>query len=212
MIADLHYWEWIRHTVAGEPGRPRVLDIGCGDGNTWRSGQQGRHDVPIPPAAVPAMDLWGLDADDIADWPGRFVQGRAEALPFPAAWAEVVIASQILEHVADPAVVLSEAVRVLRPGGLLIVTVPLGAHPALERDGDAMARANPHIRYRQFIPDAVFPHHGHVRRFPDVASVEALVVGLPGRIERMVEATCDGGPWVGISLRKEAGGRADLSR
>lgn len=204
-MIGMHYWEWIRARVAEEPGTPRVLDVGCGDGNTWRRGWHGQHAVEIPPEAVPAMDLWGLDADDLADWPGHFVQGRAEALPFPDGRFDVVIASQILEHVADPVSVLREADRVLHPGGALIVTVPLGAHPDLETDGDRLALANPHIHYRQFIPDAEFPHHAHVRRFADLAELRALLAGLPGRVVQAIQATCDGGPWAGAVWRRGKG-------
>jgi SAM-dependent methyltransferase len=52
------------------------------------------------------------------------VRGNAHHLPFPDGAFDVVIASEILEHIPDDASAIAEAVRVLRPGGRLAVTVP----------------------------------------------------------------------------------------
>jgi ubiquinone/menaquinone biosynthesis C-methylase UbiE len=54
---------------------------------------------------------------DIADCPG-------EALSFPDESFDLVYSSNVLEHVQDPARVLAESVRVLKPGGYLFFTYP----------------------------------------------------------------------------------------
>ncbi len=54
-------------------------------------------------------------------------EGRIEALPLPDASVDVVLLSQALHHVAKPDVALGEAVRVLRPGGSVLV-LDLRAH------------------------------------------------------------------------------------
>jgi SAM-dependent methyltransferase len=53
-------------------------------------------------------------------------------LPFPAATFDSVLCTQVLEHVPEPITVLREIARVLRPGGVALVTVPLnsGVHMA----------------------------------------------------------------------------------
>jgi ubiquinone/menaquinone biosynthesis C-methylase UbiE len=51
----------------------------------------------------------------------RWCAGQAEALPFGDASFDGALAARLLLHVADPAAVLSELARVVRPGGRLVV-------------------------------------------------------------------------------------------
>ena len=84
-------------------------------------------------------------------------QGTLEALPLDARSVDVAVMSLVLPYVADPASVLAEARRVLRPGGrLLIVDM----------------RAHEHDEYRQTM--------GHVWLGFDAAQVEqwALEAGF----------------------------------
>ena len=54
----------------------------------------------------------------------RYEPGRAETLPFPAGAFDLVTCQTVLQHVADPAAALGEMLRVLRPGGLLLLSEP----------------------------------------------------------------------------------------
>lgn len=54
----------------------------------------------------------------------RGVQGDATALPFPDASFDAIICSETLEHIPDDRRAVAEIHRVLRPGGLLFLTVP----------------------------------------------------------------------------------------
>ena len=52
------------------------------------------------------------------------VKGKGEAIPFPDSHFDIVYSCNVLEHVADPASVMAESLRVLRSGGTLVINVP----------------------------------------------------------------------------------------
>lgn len=56
--------------------------------------------------------------------PERIAAGTGEALPFPDETFDIVYSSYVLEHVNDPVKVLTESVRVLKPGGILQFEMP----------------------------------------------------------------------------------------
>jgi ubiquinone/menaquinone biosynthesis C-methylase UbiE len=63
------------------------------------------------------LNHFELPADCVLD-------AQGEALPFPDGSFDIIHSSNVLEHVADPEKTLAEAMRVLRPGGLLHIVVP----------------------------------------------------------------------------------------
>lgn len=56
--------------------------------------------------------------------PQRIIRVNDDALPFPDGGFDIVYSQNVLEHTENPGMVLEEAVRVLRPGGILFVEVP----------------------------------------------------------------------------------------
>lgn len=53
--------------------------------------------------------------------------------PLPSAYADIVVSTQVLEHVQDPALYLAECYRMLKPGGRLVLSThgywPYHGHP-----------------------------------------------------------------------------------
>lgn len=84
-----------------------VVDVGCGD-------------RPYEPILRPyARTYTGVDA---VDSPSVDVVARAESLPFPDASFDCVVCTQVLEHLEDPWAAARELFRVLRPGGVGLVS------------------------------------------------------------------------------------------
>jgi SAM-dependent methyltransferase len=61
---------------------------------------------------------------DVAPAPSVDVVGDARHMPFSDASMEVVLITQVLEHIPEPIAVISEIWRVLKPGGTLLLSVP----------------------------------------------------------------------------------------
>jgi SAM-dependent methyltransferase len=110
-------------------GSTKLLEIGSGFGTNlaiWllEFGVDGYGVEPTSPgfdagfvASRILFSANGLDPERIFETPG-------ENLPFPDATFDVVYSANVLEHTAEPKKVLSEAVRVLKPGGILHMEMP----------------------------------------------------------------------------------------
>lgn len=124
--------------VAASPvslGGAVVLDLGAGTGAVSRA-------VEATGGRVVAVDL----ALDMLRFDQRHrplaVAADARALPFPAGTFDAVVAGFSISHVPDPSQALSEAARVIRRGGVLLVNVfsARSSHPAKEQIEQVAAR------------------------------------------------------------------------
>jgi SAM-dependent methyltransferase len=93
-----------------------VIDVGCG-ASPYRAALSGfsRYvglDAPGRPDSAARPDVWG----------------DAGALPFAAGSADAIVCTEVIEHVSDPAVLVSEAFRTLKPGGALLLSAPFTWH------------------------------------------------------------------------------------
>lgn len=156
-------------------GRPLelVVDLGCGSGNLlfW-SGLAPRRAI-------------GLDASQEAvrfcltargTRPASFAQALGGALPLADNVADLVILVEVIEHLTDPAGVLREIHRVLKPGGVLFLTTPNYRFPSpwplLEWLADKSGRV------------AQMRDAQHVQQF-STASMRTLLEASAFRVERL---------------------------
>lgn len=107
----------VRRMVAryATPDGP-ILDAGCGTGLNLRHLPAGSVGVDINPRNVEVVKQ-RLPNHNV-------VEGDVEHLPFDAGAFATVLCTEVLEHVPDPSAALAEYSRVLRPGGVLIGSVP----------------------------------------------------------------------------------------
>ena len=100
----------------GGPGR-HVLDLGCRDGALTQTYAGGNEIVGVD-----------ADRDALAEAEKLGIETHwadlDDALPFQDATFDVVVAGELLEHLRDPKRVVSEVLRVLRPGGTFVASVP----------------------------------------------------------------------------------------
>lgn len=108
--------EWMRRFARLEGAR--ILVDGCGIGiyvEALRAFTPHVHGLDIEADYLQAARARGLDL---------LVLGAAEALPYPSGSFDVVVSHEVIEHVADDRRAASEMVRVLRPGGRILLFCP----------------------------------------------------------------------------------------
>jgi SAM-dependent methyltransferase len=161
---ESHWWFRARRRILAALLEPllrqqpplRVVDLGCGAGvDLERLPLGSALRVGVEPAALAGSSVAAAagaasgrparasaaparvpSAREPADGAARvwFVRGRAEATPLLEGKFDLALALDVLEHLDDDAAALAEAVRLLRPAGRLLVTVPAG--PALWSEHD----------------------------------------------------------------------------
>jgi 2-polyprenyl-3-methyl-5-hydroxy-6-metoxy-1,4-benzoquinol methylase len=102
--------------------RLKILDLGCGDGVLsyllWKCG----------------AEVFGIDYsfealryanNKIKNQSIKFINGSAYSLPWGDEYFDAVISSDVIEHLQDAEVFLSEAKRVVKTGGSVIISTPI---------------------------------------------------------------------------------------
>ncbi len=154
---DDELWELVPEEVGPSPGHlrrfvrglgpvERALDLGCSDGRLsaeLMADQLTIADVSRAALARARSRLVGATALELdPDVP----------VPLPDSSHDLVLCAETLEHVRDVQLLLSEARRVLRPGGRLAITTPahgrLTALDVLVRGFEArFDPLSPHLRF-----------------------------------------------------------------
>lgn len=94
---QLEYWIWLNREKLGRS----ILDVGVYNRRSWLGD---------------GYLTFGEHGEDVV--------GDLLALPFPDAAFDGVVLTEVLEHCVDPRMALHEVSRVMKPGGVLLVTSP----------------------------------------------------------------------------------------
>lgn len=169
LIAAEHFarYHWAAQALDGRD----VLDAGCGVGYG-----------SLVCARAGAARVVGIDvsaeaiAQARADSGGKveFVVGDLQALPFETASFDAIVCFEAIEHIGEQDTVLDEFARVLRPGGLLLVSSP---------NRDVYTPGNPH-HVAEYVPaeleTALGLRFAHVRLFRQHPWLASLVTDDDG--------------------------------
>jgi ubiquinone/menaquinone biosynthesis C-methylase UbiE len=112
-------------------GGDRVLDMGCGAGrHAFALYRRGADVVALDLDEAELQSVAGMfaamreEGEAPAGATAQAVRGSAYALPFVDETFDRVVAAEVLEHLPQDERAMTELFRVLKPGGLIAVTVP----------------------------------------------------------------------------------------
>src|SRR3990172_3711967 len=133
-----HRENLILKAIRSLPIGVRILDVGCGTGSLMIQ------------LALRGYHVNGIDASEecirqtqerlkhyVPDTPSAIKKGSAERIDYPDKTFDVVIAAEVLEHLEKDRLAVKEFHRLLKPGGICLITVP--ANPGLWDISDEMA-------------------------------------------------------------------------
>ena len=147
-----------------------LLDVGCGEMPFRALLPSG---VTYTGIDVPAAELFGMGRNfDIVYFDGK-------TIPFADASFDCVLCTEVLEHADDPAGLIAEMLRVLKPGGTLLATVPFSAR--VHHAPYDFYRFTPFSLAKLF---SAFPHFELEERGDDLAVIANKLVVLAARLAR----------------------------
>lgn len=123
---SFYFWHVVRREILrenllrylGGKRDNKILDVGCGTGGNMLLLKEF--------GAVTGLDLFDEALKLAKDKNfAQLVKGDATKMPLPNDYFDIVSVLDTLEHVEDDKSVFKETFRVLKPGGILLVTVPV---------------------------------------------------------------------------------------
>ena len=133
---------WVARAAASVAAGSRVLDVGAGPGryrNLFAHCDYRAHDFAREPGTVGRYTTLDYESD-------------ITSIPVADASFDVVLCTEVLEHVPEPIAAVRELARILRSGGRLFLTAPLGSWLHQE-PYHFYGGYTPHW-YRRFLPEA----------------------------------------------------------
>ncbi len=123
----LRYW-WVYQAILDEARRlgrgPTIIDVGSEIGLLRNLAP------PVPDARWIGLDRNVANEYVVAAGYHELHEcNLEEAMPLPDDSADIIVCSHILEHLRNPEDTLRESIRVVKPGGILLVGSPVLARP-----------------------------------------------------------------------------------
>jgi len=175
---------WVREQLAALPRGSRVLDIGAGAAPYQSALAHCEYRTQDFAALLPEQLRGGsyTQVDYVCD---------AAAIPVADASFDVILSTEMLEHVPDPIQVAKEIGRILKPGGRLILTAPLGS--GIHQEPYHFYGGYTPYWYKRFLAEAGFesievrPNAGFFRHFGQ-ESLRFLQLSHPGKMPHLLAA------------------------
>jgi 2-polyprenyl-3-methyl-5-hydroxy-6-metoxy-1,4-benzoquinol methylase len=101
-----------------------ILDLGGGDGVLSFLMTKKGASATILDGSLKALSFARKEFSH-RNFEAKVISGSVYELPFQASFFDIVVCSDVIEHVQKPQFLLSEAKRVLQAGGLFVLTTPL---------------------------------------------------------------------------------------
>jgi SAM-dependent methyltransferase len=123
----------VRYDRLGVQPGDRLLDMGSGGGrHAFEAMRRGAVVTALDSDAAEIKDVAAMMQAIVAEEPevsrfggaGTATVGDARCLSFSSGVFDRIIAAEVLEHIPEDSLAISELARVLRPGGTIAVTVP----------------------------------------------------------------------------------------
>jgi 2-polyprenyl-6-hydroxyphenyl methylase/3-demethylubiquinone-9 3-methyltransferase len=150
-LTYVRHFELVLRTIERWARGRRVLDVGCAQGN-FSLALAERGFVVVALDLRPTLLQYLRLKHEVGEV--HCVGASLENYPFGPGAFDVVLLTEVIEHVAYPEMLLRGVATLLRPGGILVLTTPNGDRlhtglPTLATVGDRQA-----LLRRQFQPDA----------------------------------------------------------
>jgi ubiquinone/menaquinone biosynthesis C-methylase UbiE len=111
-------FRWVASEFLSSMRGQKVLEIGCGEGSLLQMISAGNevHGIDISDSGVEKTRAKGI--------PCHLADASNEPLPYPDGFFDVAITLETIEHVENPHRMLWEIKRVVKEGGLLLISIP----------------------------------------------------------------------------------------
>jgi ubiquinone/menaquinone biosynthesis C-methylase UbiE len=155
--------KWLARTLAEIPSGSRILDAGAGE---LKNKIYCEHLQYVSQDFCQYDGKTGLTSEGlhVTNWGGNYIDLVCDVtnIPVPDGSFDAILCSEVLEHVPDPTLALDEFTRLLKKGGILVLTAPFASMvhmaPYYFYSGFSKYWYEHHLKKRGLIIQDLSPH------------------------------------------------------